>query len=141
MTKIYKSIITGSVTILLPFAWSASAMAAVTSDYIYIHCPDSDQDIRISELNHKVSQFSDKYQQYRPMCPDCDISEWGNRITMKDGARTFVQINRITGYIYVQRSDARNDASPFDIRSFRGTCAKGNMVTPNVTFPAAGRVF
>ena len=107
------------------------ASATPPSDSTYVHCRSAGGDFRISELNHSVSQFSDRYQEYRPVCRECDIVEWGDRITMRDGDKTFVQVNRLTGDISVQRNGAKDGGGPFDVHSFHGTCAKGTRVAPN----------
>jgi hypothetical protein len=102
---------------------SGAAVAAVP-DLVYVHCTGTGGDYRISELNHEISQFSVRYQQYRPLCPECDILEWGNKITMKDGATTYIQFDRITGDVSIQRTGVRVVPA-----SYRGTCARGTIVT------------
>ncbi|MDB5705347.1 MAG: hypothetical protein JWN66_2463 [Sphingomonas bacterium] len=112
-------------------AWAlmpAAADAAAAPDLVYVHCSNGGGDYRISELNHSVSVFSTRYQQYRPLCPDCDIIEWGNRITMKDGVKTYIQIDRMTGDLSIQRNDARQNPAPGEPRSYRGGCTRGTVV-------------
>ena len=116
-----------------------SASAAVPVDSVYIHCDNAGGDFRISELNHSLSQFSERYQEYRPVCPECEIIEWDNRITMKDAARTFIQINRVSGFVLVQRNNTKA-SGPFDIYSFQGTCRRATMVMPKKRV-AGARVF
>jgi hypothetical protein len=111
-------------------AISVVASALPPRDPIYIHCRNAGSDFRISELNHSVSQLSDKFQEYRPVCRECDIVEWGDRITMRDGDKTIVQVNRMTGDINIQRNDAKDGAGPTDLRSYRGMCVKGNKIVP-----------
>ena len=106
------------------------ASTAHAADIVYVRCADSSGDFRISELNHSVMQFSDRYQEYRPVCRDCDIVEWGSRIVMR-GPTTTVQINRISGSITIDRSNVKPNAMPTDLRSFRGTCVKGKVVVVN----------
>lgn len=109
---------------------AAAASAAPPSDSIYIRCDNAGGDFRISDLNHSVSQYSPKSQEYRVLCADCDITEWGDRITMKDGAKTFIQINRVSGMVSVQRNNAKSGSGPLDIYSFQGVCRRGPMVVP-----------
>lgn len=107
-----------------------AATAAPPGDSIYIRCDNAGGDFRISDLNHSVSQYSTKGQEYRVLCADCDITEWGDRITMKDGAKTFIQINRLSGMVSVQRNNAKPGTGPLDIYSFQGVCRRGPMVVP-----------
>ena len=109
---------------------SFAAKAEVTGDLIYVHCSESGGDFRISELNHSVSYFSERYQEYRPVCRDCEITEWGNIIAMKDGARTVVLIDRMAGRILIRGSEAKPIAGSYSVRSFQGTCVRGKPVTP-----------
>ena len=97
---------------------------AIAPDLVYIHCNNGGGDYRISELNHSVSKFSERHQQYRPVCPACDILEWGDRITMKDGPRTYIQIDRMTGDMVIQRTGG--PVIPGE--SFTGTCTRGTIV-------------
>ena len=117
------------------------ASAVPPRDPIYIHCRNAGADFRISELNHVVSQFSDRYQEYRPVCRECDIVEWGDKITMRDGDKTFVQVNRLTGEVVIQRNEAREGAGPTELRSYRGTCVKGGRVVPTAGSVASTRAF
>lgn len=118
-----------------------SAGAQTVPDMSYVHCPGVERDLRISELTHTVSQFSNRFQQYRPVCRECTVTEWGNRITLRGGDGNFIQINRVTGYVIVERSSAQGDGSPFAVRSFRATCARGTMVVPNVALANPSRIF
>lgn len=102
----------------------ASAGAAIP-DLVYIHCNNGGGDYRISELNHMVSKFSVRYQQYRPLCPSCDIIEWGDRITMKDGAKIHIQIDRRTGEMIIQTQGG----ALIPGGSFSGTCTRGTVVS------------
>ena len=122
---------------LLP-TWAG---AAAPGDALYIHCQNGGADFRVSELNHSVSQFSDRYQEYRAICADCDIIEWGNRIVMKNGRKTLVLIDRLTGDISIQRNDAGADAGPFDVHSYHGTCLPGTPRVANAGTSVGARVF
>ncbi|MEI9928262.1 MAG: hypothetical protein WDN44_11935 [Sphingomonas sp.] len=100
------------------------AQAAVP-DLIYVHCNGGGGDFRISELNHTVAQFSARYQQYRPVCPSCEILEWGDRITMKDTTKTYIQFDRMTGDVVIERAGGRLIPGA----SYRGLCTRGTVVT------------
>jgi len=117
-------------------AYCVAAVVAVPAvanagvpDLVFIHCNNGGGDYRISELNHMVSKFSVRYQQYRPLCPTCDIIEWGNRITMKDGTKTYIQIDRVSGDVIIQRAGA----SVIPGGSYSGTCARGAAVVAKTT--------
>ena len=120
-------------------AWQA--VAAPLPDLTYFKCKNAAGDFRISELNHSVSQFSDRYQEYRPVCRECTVTEWGDRIIMRDGDKTFVQVNRLTGDMSIQRNNAAPGAGPFELRSYHGTCVKSTRVVPNLPPPQTSRVF
>jgi hypothetical protein len=117
-------------------AYCVAAVAAVPAvanagvpDLVFIHCSNGGGDYRISELNHMVSKFSVRDQQYRPLCATCDIIEWGNRITMKDGTKSYIQIDRMTGDVVIQRFGAA--VTPAS--SYAGTCARGAAVVAKTT--------
>jgi hypothetical protein len=110
---------------------SISNIAHAATDHSYIHCDAADQDIRISELNHGVTQFSDAHQTYRSICRDCNITEWGDVIRMNDGTKTTIRIDRVSGDVSVRRNAPMSDASPFAVRSFGGICEKGNRIISN----------
>ena len=110
---------------------SHSAMAQVP-DLSYVRCSNGGGDFRISELNHSVHEFSVREQRYRPVCSDCDITEWGNRITMVNRSKTFIQLDRISGHVIVKRAGS----TVIPGFSFSGTCAKGSAVVGRL-----GRVF
>ncbi|CAN5490389.1 hypothetical protein BH09PSE4_BH09PSE4_15410 [soil metagenome] len=120
---------------------SVSASAAVPPDSIYFHCDNAGGDFRISELNHSVSQYSERFQEYRILCSECDITEWGNKITMKDGTKTFIQVNRMTGFVLIQRSNAASLPGSSDIYSFQGTCKRAPMRVALTPKRVAGRAF
>ncbi len=125
----------------LCLAASASASAEIAGDAVYIHCRDSGGDFKISELNHSVSYFSDRYQEYRPVCRDCEVTAWGSNITMKDGDRTVVQIDRVSGRVWVRGSDAKEVPGAFAVRSFQGTCMRGTPVVPSKRNSETARAF
>ncbi len=110
-------------------AFAPAAISAGIPDLVYIHCNNGGGDYRISELNHSVTKFSERYQQYRPLCPTCDIIEWGNRITMKDGTKAYIQIDRMTGDVIIQRTSA----ALIPTGSYSGTCARGTPITAKTT--------
>ena len=120
---------------------SAAASAEVAGDAIYIHCRDSGGDFKISELNHSVTYFSDRYQEYRPVCRDCEITSWGSDIVMKDGDKTMVQIDRISGRIWVHGSDAKDVAGAYSVRAFQGICTRGTPVTASKRKIETARAF
>ena len=111
-------------TTLVPMAGGATP-----PDLVYIHCNNGGGDYRISELNHTVSRFSVRLQQYRSICPTCEVIEWGDRITMKDGARTYVQIDRLTGDMVIQRAGG----SVIPGGAYTGNCQRGAPITPRTT--------
>ena len=120
---------------------AASASAEVAGDVTYVHCRDSGGDFRISELNHSVSYFSDRYQAYRPVCRDCEITEWGANVTMKDGAKTVVQIDRVSGRIWIRGSDAKDIPGSYAVRPFQGICVKGGPAIPRKLNGQTARAF
>lgn len=126
MISISKGVIARTAAYCFVSVMAAPAAAGPgVADLVYIHCNNGGGDYRISELNHSVSKFSERYQQYRPLCPTCDVLEWGNRITMKDGTKTYIQIDRMTGDIVIQRTSA----AVIPGGSYSGTCARGTPVT------------
>ena len=124
--------------ILTGFLLGGSAQAATPGDSIYFHCDTPSADFRISDLNRSVSLFDRRSQQYRPLCIDCEVLEWGDRIRMRDGIKTVVQINRVSGQVSIQRNMTRSEGGPFENSSFLGTCRRGTMVLPK---PKSNRAF
>ena len=112
--------------LLLAMMIAGPAASAGVPDIAYIHCPGNGGDFRVSELSHVISQFSVREQQYKPLCATCVISEWGDRIVMKDGVKTSILFNRITGEVAIQRSSA---GKVIPTTSYRGICARGTVVT------------
>lgn len=118
-------------SIILPLGIAAVAVQAeVAGDVTYVECTNSGGNFRISELNRTVSYFSDRFQEYRPICRDCEITEWGNTIVMKSGTRTIVQIDRLSGRIWVRGMEAKPVAGSYTVRSFQGSCTRGKAATP-----------
>jgi hypothetical protein len=109
---------------------SIAAAAEVPGDLTYVHCSEPGADFRLSELNRTVSYFSDKHQAYRPVCRDCEITEWGNNIVMKDGPMTVVQIDRMIGRIWVRGTEAKPVAGAFSTRTFQRSCVRGAPAVP-----------
>ena len=103
---------------------AAPAVAEVSGDFTFINCSQSGGSFRISELNRSIFYFSDKYQEYRPVCRNCEVTEWGDNITMKDGVRTIVRIDRISGRVLVRGNQGRDVVGSYT-QPFQGICVRG----------------
>jgi hypothetical protein len=109
----------------LGFLATASPGQALVPDVVYIHCSGTGGDFRISELNFSVGEYSSRQQRYRPVCDGCEVLEWGNRIIMRDGDKTYVQFDRMSGAASIQRATTANAPS----LSYRGSCVRAGIVT------------
>jgi hypothetical protein len=126
---------------LVALATGSIASAEVAGDQTFISCSDSGGSFRISELNRSVYRFSERYQEYRPICRDCEVVEWGQRIVLKDGSQTVVQMDRQSGRILVRGMPAKNVAGSFAVQSFQGVCKKGRAVVPHRPDAEMARAF
>jgi hypothetical protein len=125
---------------LVLLAIATPVSAEVPGDLTYVSCNESGGSFRLSELNRTVYYFSDKYQDYRPVCRNCEVTEWGDNITLKDGVRTVVQIDRISGRILVRGTDARTVPGSFT-QPFKGICVRGKQYIPRKSPVKSARAF
>lgn len=118
------------VAIIMLAVTTTDADAAIPKDSVYIHCRNEGGDLRISDLNHSVSRYSQRYGDYRPLCVLCNITEWGNIISMDDGARMSVRIDRLKGYVSIkERSDDGDEDGAGQLHLYHGACVRGQMMT------------
>jgi hypothetical protein len=122
-------------------AVAVSAGAEVAGDVTFVTCSQAGGSFRISELNRTVSYFSDRYQEYRPICRDCEITEWGNNITLRDDGRTIARIDRVSGTIWVRGTEAKPVAGSTSVRSFEGKCVRGKAAVPKKKSLESARAF
>ncbi len=128
MTSVLFSVRSSAVLFAFAALTPASASAA-PADLSYVRCPNGGGDYRISELNHSITQFSEREQRYRLICSDCDIIEWGNRIVMKNANKTFIQFDRVSGEVSVQKPGS----AIIPGFSYRGNCSKSTVVVARAT--------
>ena len=128
---------------LAAFVFTTVDVRATTpKDSVYIHCRNDAGDYRISDLNHSVAKYSERYRDYRPLCLLCNVTQWGNVITMDVGVRMSIRIDRMKGYISIRdRGEDNDDDGPGQPRSYHGACVRGQMVADRQPIATPRRVF
>ena len=97
---------------------------AEVRDWVYVHCSGGGGDFRISELSHKVSQFSVASQGYRATCAECQVVEWGDKITLLDENGDGIKLDRVSGRVSIRQSRSAKGAAV----NFDGICTRGSFV-------------
>jgi hypothetical protein len=140
-SKVKMPALTGKVlTTLLVLTTAAPSLAEVPGDMVYVTYSESGGSFRISELNRTIYYFSNKAQDYRPVCRNCEVTEWGDNITLKNGDRTIVQIDRISGRVLVRGTEASTLPGSFT-QPFKGVCVRGKAYVPRKAPLKTARAF